>query len=127
MTVSLLEQPAPKVSPFGGFPPYMQPDDFLKSGLWPLGRTLLFLAMKERKFHNFLMLDLTRKGVRVIDVQSALAYLKSLSDQAAADPSPALTELKQQEEARTAAQVRRLAKKSKSVKASDSQAKRRQP
>lgn len=78
----------------------MQPNDFLASRLWPLGRTLLFLAMKERKFHNFLMMDLTKKGIRVIDVQSALAYLKSLSDKAAADPEPAVTEMRMEEEAK---------------------------
>jgi len=43
---------------------------------------------------------LTKQGVRVIDVQSALAYLKSLSDKAAADPNPAVTEMRMEEEAR---------------------------
>ncbi len=89
---------ATHISPW---PPYMQPNDFVASGLWPLGRTLLFVAMKERKFHNFLMVSgLTKQGVRVIDVQSALAYLKSLSDKAAADPNPAVTEMRMEEEAR---------------------------
>jgi hypothetical protein len=76
------------------WPPYMKPDVFRKSGLWPIGRTALFAAMRLRKFHNFLMMDgLTKQGVRVIDVESALAYLKSLSDQAARGTSPAPTEL----------------------------------
>jgi hypothetical protein len=128
MTESLLERTVPKATtPFGGFPPYMQPDAFLASGLWPLGRTLLFQAMKERKFHNFLMMDLTKQGVRVIDVQSALTYLKSLSDQAAADPEPALTELKLREQARAAVRARRQAKSgSKAAKSPDSRAKQRQ-
>lgn len=82
--------------------------------------------MKERKFHNFLMMDLTKQGVRVIDVQSALAYLKSLSDQAAADPSPALTELKLQEQARATARARRQTKGGKAGKSSDLRAKQRQ-
>lgn len=123
MTESLLERAALKATtPFGGFPPYMQPEPFLASGLWPLGRTLLFQAMKERKFHNFLMMDLTKQGVRVIDVQSALNYLKSLSDQAAADPSPALTELKLQEQAR----AQRQTKSSKAATKRDGSSKRRE-
>lgn len=128
MTESLLEQAAPKATtPFGGFPPYMQPEAFLTSGLWPLGRTLLFLAMKERKFHNFLMMDLTKQGVRVIDVQSALNYLKNLSDQAAADPEPALTELKLREQVRAVARARRQAKSSsKAAKSPDFRGKQRQ-
>lgn len=89
----------------------MQPEPFLASGLWPLGRTLLFVAMRERRFHNFLMMDgLTKQGVRIIDTQSALNYLRALSDKAAADPEPALTELKLQEQAKAAALARRQAR-----------------
>jgi hypothetical protein len=110
-TQSVLEQqPA---APSGGppWPPYMQPEPFLASGLWPLGRTLLFVAMRERRFHNFLMMDgLTKQGVRIIDTQSALNYLRALSDKAAADPEPALTELKLQEQAKAAALARRQAR-----------------
>jgi hypothetical protein len=126
MTESLLEQSAPKANTTFGFPPYMQPEAFLTSGLWPLGRTLLFQAMRERKFHNFLMMDLTKQGVRVIDVQSALSYIKTLSDQAAADPEPALTELKLREQARAAARARRQVKSSsKAAKSPDSRARQR--
>jgi len=57
--------------------------------VWPLGRTLLFQAIQEKKFHSFIVRDgLTRGGVRLIDVGSAIRYLRRLSDNARSQEQP---------------------------------------
>jgi len=68
----------------------MTTGDFVASGLWPSSRATLFIALKEGKFHSFLITDgKTRAKSRIIDVRSALAYLASLSEAAkGAPPKP---------------------------------------
>jgi hypothetical protein len=71
------------VEPVAGWPPYMTVPDFLASHLWPSSRSTLFLALREGKFHSFLLVDgKTRAKSRVIDVRSALQYLARLSEAA---------------------------------------------
>lgn len=71
------------IEPVVGWPPYMTVNDFLASHLWPASRATLFIALREGKFHSFLILDgKTRAKSRVIDVRSALRYLANLSEAA---------------------------------------------
>src|SRR5260221_2244992 len=73
----------PAVEPVTGWPPYLAAKDFLASHLWPSSRATLFIALKERKFHSFLLVDgKTRAKSRIIDVRSALQYLAKLSEAA---------------------------------------------
>ena len=77
------EAPPANINSFSGWPPYMTVNGFLASKLWPSSRATLFIAMREQKFHSFLIVDgKTRAKSRIIDVQSALRYLRTLSEAA---------------------------------------------
>jgi len=67
--------------PYGVLPPYLRVPDFLP--YWPAGRTALYQAIQKGRFYSFIIRDeLNKSGVRVIDVESAFGYLRSLAEKA---------------------------------------------
>src|SRR5215469_8176773 len=115
-----------EVIPPRKLPPYMRVKPFLR--FWPMSRTWLFEAIKRKRFKSFVVKDgITKQGLRIIDVKSALDYLQTLSDEAAREGEgtpPALTELKLREQARGRRQARSSG--SKATKSPGSRAKQRQ-
>jgi len=84
-----LSRKARDLTPYGVIPPFMRIKTFLEF-LWPLSRTSLFAALRQKKFHSFILRDgLSSGGIRLIDTADAVSYLASLSE-AAKEKTPAL-------------------------------------